>query len=601
MNNKNNFSHLLLKFWSHLHQKRHRQFGMVLVLMLISTLADVISLGAVFPFIGVLVAPEKILSYPLISDIAQFYEINSAKELVLPLTVVFASTAIVAGALRIFLLWISVRLAVSIGTDLSLDVYNRTLHQPYKVHVSRNSSGIISGITGKVNSVVSMVLLPMLTLLSSMFLLMGVTLTLFVIDPLVATIVTVGFGSVYGFISLFVRHRLKRNSELVAQEQTQVIKALQEGLGGIRDVLLDGTQKVYSNIYRKADYPLRRAQGNNTFIIGSPRFAIEALGIVLIVLLAYVLSLQIGGIIASLPLLGVIALGAQRLLPALQQCYSAWSTMVGNHASLEDVLVLLKQPLPKDTNQTLNEPLFCNKSIDFNNVSFRYSQGDPLVLNDINITIPSGVNVGIVGSTGSGKSTLLDLLMGLIEPSDGELLVDGKKINRKNLRAWQKTISHVPQNIFLTDASVSENIAFGVSPENIDLTRVKESAKLAQISEYIESCQERYNTVVGERGISLSGGQRQRLGIARALYKNANILVFDEATSALDNRTEKLVMNAIGSLERNLTVFFIAHRLTTVKECDVIIEMDDGKIIAQGTYDELLMSSPSFLNMVNAV
>lgn len=597
MNNKHKLSELLFRLWLKIKPRRRRQFILIMFLMLFGVFTEVISLGAVLPFISVLVDPELLFNHPFILPINNIFGINSSKDLVLPLTLVFIFTALIAGGMRILVLWVSTRLGGAIGTDLSFDVYNRTLHQPYHVHLARNSSKIISGITGKVNSVVSMVLLPVMTLLSSILLLIGVVSTLFVINPVIASISLVGFGGLYALITFFVRMRLISNSQLVAQEQTNVVKALQEGLGGIRDVLLDGVQHIYSNVYRRADYPLRRAQANNVFVIGSPRFAIEAIGIIFLVAIAYFLSLKPGGIIASLPMLGVMAFGAQRLLPALQQLYSAWSTIAGNHESLKDVLELLDQPLPQSIETKLSTPLRFEESVQFKNLSFYYISDAPLILSKINLNIPKGSSVGIVGSTGSGKSTLLDLLMGLIDPTEGDILVDGKKLTVETLSKWQKNIAHVPQAIFLTDASMAENIAFGVPLDKINFERVKRSAQIAQISEFIEESQEGYNTIVGERGVRLSGGQRQRIGIARSLYKDANILVFDEATSALDNSTEQLVIKGINQLEDNITTFFIAHRLSTIIACDIIIELKDGRVIAQGTYDELLETSPSFKDL----
>ena len=597
MDNKNKLPKLLSRLWTKVNLRRRRQFIIVLFLMLISALTEVISLGAVLPFIGVLVAPEQVYSHPIVLPIAQYFQIDSAKELVLPLTLIFISIALVAGAMRTFILWVSARLGGAIGTDLSFEVYNRTLYQPYSVHLKRNSSNIISGITGKVNSVVSMVLVPVMTLLSSTFLLIGVVSTLFAIDPFIASLSFAGFGGLYGLIMFSVRTRLVANSQLVAKEQTKVVKALQEGLGGIRDVLLDGAQHIYSNVYRQADYPLRRAQANNIFVIGFPRFTLEALGIIFLVVLAYFLSLEPGGINASLPVLGVLAFGAQRLLPALQQLYSSWSTIAGNHESLKDVLELLEQPLPDSNNNNAIIPLKFEQGIHFKNLSFRYANDEPLVLSGINLNIPKGSSVGIVGSTGSGKSTLLDLLMGLIEPIEGSICVDEKTITDQNLREWQNNIAHVPQNIFLTDASIAENIAFGIPLKEIDFERVKRSAQIAQIAKFILGSQEGYSTVVGERGVRLSGGQRQRIGIARSLYKDASILVFDEATSALDNATEELVIRAVNKIEEDLTTFFIAHRLTTIKDCDIVIELKDGKVVAQGTYTELLEQSSSFRGM----
>ncbi len=594
-------SNLLIRLWHHLTQRRQRQFVLLMGLMLISAFAEVVSLGAVLPFLGILVAPEHVFNHPIVADVALAWGITSADQLVLPLTVAFAAAALIAGAIRILLLWASTRLAVASGADLSIEVYRRTLYQPYRVHVARNSSEVISGITNKVNGVVFGVLLPLLTLVSSTVLLVAIMLALIAIDPMVASVAAVGFGASYALITWMSRRRLHRNSQRIAYEQTQVVKALQEGLGGIRDVLLDGTQPVYCDIYRHADHPLRRAQGSNVFISGSPRPAMEALGMVLIAALAYALSRQVGGIATALPVLGALALGAQRLLPALQQIYSAWASIAGSHASLADTIELLDQPLPTEVLQPAPAPLLFQKDIQFRGVRFRYTGDGPWVLDGLSLVIAKGARVGFVGSTGSGKSTTLDLLMGLLMPTEGELLVDGQPISGIRVRAWQQTIAHVPQSIYLADTTLAENIAFGVPPDTIDLDRVQQAARQAQIADFIESSPEGYQAYVGERGIRLSGGQRQRIGIARALYKQASVLVFDEATSALDNATEQTVMDAIEGLSSNLTILLIAHRLTTVRRCDTIVELEHGQVVAQGTYEQLLERSPSFRRMARAI
>lgn len=583
---------LLIRLWHHLSQRRQQQFGLLLGLMLVSAFAEVISLGSVLPFLGVLVAPDRVFGHPIVADMALALGITSADQLVLPLTVAFAAAALLAGAIRILYLWASTRIAFASGADLSIKVYRRTLYQPYQVHVARNSSMLLSGI-GKVNSVVFGVLLPFLTLVSSTVLMVAIILALLAIDPVVASVAAVGFGASYALITWMSRIRLHRNSQRIAHEQTQVVKALQEGLGGIRDVLLDGAQPVYCDIYRQADQPLRRAQGNNAFIGGSPRYIMEALGILLIAALAYALSRQIGGIATALPVLGALALGAQRLLPALQQIYSAWAAIAGNHASLSDTIALLDQPLPVELLQPAPAPLLVQNAIRFDEVRFRYTDVGPWILQGLSLTIPKGTKVGFIGSTGSGKSTTLDLLMGLLSPTEGALLVDGLPVNGSRLRAWQQNIAHVPQSIYLADATLAENIAFGVPPEAIDMDRVKLAARQAQIAEFIESSQEGYNAFVGERGIRLSGGQRQRIAIARALYKQASVLVFDEATSALDIATELSVMDIIYGLSKDFTILIIAHRLTTVRRCDTIVELENGKVMAQGTYEQLFDSSSS--------
>ncbi len=596
-----NLTNLYNRLWNHLARRRKRQFKLLIGLMLVSAFAEVVSLGAVLPFLGILVAPDKIFSYGMVSDVAQTWGITSPDQLVLPLTVIFASVSLAAGAIRMILLWASTRITFNTGADLGIEVYRRTLYQPYRVHVARNSSEVISGITNKVNAVVFGVLLPLLTLLSSTILLLAIMLALIAINPSMALAAAVSFGASYALITWICRRRVHRNSQRIAYEQTQVVKALQEGLGGIRDVLLDGTQPLYCDIYRRADQPLRRAQGNNIFIGGSPRYVMEALGMALIAALAYAFSRQTGGIATALPALGALALGAQRLLPALQQIYSAWTSIAGSYASLADVTELLDQPLSGEMLQPASPPLLFQKYIQFRGVRFRYTRDGPWVLDDLNLTIPKGSRIGFVGSTGSGKSTTLDLLMGLLMPTEGELLVDGQPTTGSSLRAWQRSIAHVPQDIYLADATLAENIAFGVRSEAIDLDRVREASRQAQIADFIESRPGGYQAFVGEQGIRLSGGQRQRIGIARALYKRASVLVFDEATSALDNATEQSVMDAIEGLSGDLTILLIAHRLSTVQRCDTIVELEHGNLVAQGTYNHLIECSPSFRKMVVSI
>ena len=587
---------LLLRLWRHLSKRRQLQFSTLLLLMLISTFAEIMSLGAVLPFLGILISPKKVFSNPAAHVFIEFLNIDTPHGLVLPLTLIFACLALLAGGCRLFLLWFSTRLAFASGADISMEVYRKTLYQPYQAHVSRNTSEVVSSIIHRVNGVVFWIILPLLTLISSAVLLVAVTAALVFIDPFVAIAAALGFGGSYVVITLMTRKRLLENGHCINEEQTRVIKALQEGLGGIRDVLLDGTQLFYCELYRQADRNLRRAYGDNNFIGGCPRPTMEALGMVLIAGLAYTLSQKDGGISNSLPVLGALALGAQRLLPALQQGYGSWASIVGGYAALADTVALLDSDETVVVNKDAADIVFV-KDIKFDGVSFRYTSTAPLVLNNLDFCIAKGSRVGLVGSTGSGKSTALDVLMGLLPPTDGVLKVDGVSIDSDVVMAWQKLIAHVPQNIYLADSTLAENIAFGIPLPEIDMQRVEAAAKQAQIAEFIANHPDGYSAQVGERGIRLSGGQRQRIGIARALYKRAQVLVLDEATSALDNLTEQDVMEAIQNLERDLTVIVVAHRLTTVRNCDVIYELQNGRLIASGSYADLLKSSQSFQQM----
>jgi len=581
----------LIILWRHLTKRRQKQFSLLLILMVVASLAEIISIGAVLPFLGVLTAPEQVYQHSLMQPVIQTLALTKPEQLILPLSILFISAALLAGVIRLTLLYAMTRLTFATGADLSINIYRRTLYQEYEVHVSRNSSEVINGIITKTTTVINGVLAPVLAFISSTILLIGIMGALFAINTTIALSASISFGLLYWLIIRYAKSHLEDHSKTIAVQSTQMIKSLQEGLGGIRDVLIDGTQQFYCKLYRKADLPLRRASGKNVFISGSPRYAMEAIGMALIAGLAYVMTQQEGGMVAAIPILGALALGAQKLLPVLQQIYSSYSQIKASKSSLEDVLNLLDQPLPEYVNQPLSKPISFVKEIKLNNLNFRYTEDSPWVLKNVNLSLKKGSRIGFMGVTGSGKSTLLDIIMGLLPPTEGGLIIDNQIINTQNRRAWQAHIAHVPQNVFLSDSTIEENIAFGIEKDLIDHQRVKKVAQKAQIKQLIEQWKDGYQTFVGERGVRLSGGQRQRIGIARALYKQANVLIFDEATSALDNETENAVMEAIEGLDKELTILIIAHRLTTLKGCDKIVKLGEKNAINILSYKEVLKLS----------
>jgi ATP-binding cassette, subfamily B, bacterial PglK len=584
-----NFIYLINSLWNNFSNRRKKQFSSLLILMLISSFAEVLSLGAILPFLAALSDPNYIYTHKYAQPLVQILDLTSPDQIILPMVSIFIGAVIFSGIIRVLLLYVMTKLSYAAGADISFEIYNRTLHQNYDVHISRNSSEIINSIIRKTDNVISGIISPILQFISSTFLFVSVLIALFSIDVLSALVSSIGFGTLYWLIVVKSRHRLKLNSQRIADESTKVIQSLQEGLGGIRDVLLDGNQKFYCNMYRKSDSPLRHAQGNNSFITGSPRFMMEALGMILIAGLAYFLTRTDGGITTAIPILGALALGAQRMLPALQQAYGSISTIRGSYASFQDVLKLLEQPFPNDTNNSNLTLISFDKKVSLKGISFRYTNKTPWILKDIDLEIIKGSSVGFIGHTGSGKSTLFDIIMGLLSSANGSIFIDDLLINVDNIHLWQKHIAHVPQSVFLSDGTISENIAFGYAEEEIDFDRVKKAAKQAQMSKFIEKMELQYQTKVGERGVKLSGGQRQRIGIARALYKEADVIIFDEATSALDNKTESEIINTINGLKSDLTILMIAHRLTTLKNCDKIIELENGNIKRVGTFKEIIL------------
>ncbi len=586
---------LLPRLWRRVPPVHKRQFALVFCLASVTAFAEVLTLGALYPFMVILVAPEKISSLEFMQRFLNLLPETSRGTLLWMLTATFTAAVLVATLLRMGLLLAQTAFVNRLGSAFSINIYRRTLHQPYRVHVARNSSEVISIIAGKVNGVVSSVLMPIITIASSLIMLLAVMVSLLAIQPLVALSMLGGFAVIYALVVISVKARLERDGRTVAEQQVLTLKALQEGLGGIRDILIDGTQEIFCKVYATADQKARRASASITFISNLPRSAIEGMGMILIATIACLLALatdEPGGVI---PVLGVVALGAQRLLPLVQSLYANWSTMRGHTLALDQVLSLLEQPILNEgrNDQIPPPPLPFSRSIELHGVSFRYQPDHPPVLSGLNLSIPKGSRLGVIGATGSGKSTLIDLLLGLLSPSDGRIEVDGQLLDEQHLNAWQQRVAHVPQSIFLADATIAENIAFGLPRHQIDMERVRQAARRAQIAATIEAMEKGYDTHIGERGVRLSGGQRQRIGIARAMYKRADVLVLDEATSALDNQTESMVMEAVEGLDDHLTIIMIAHRLTTLRGCNLLIEIDKGALRNRGSYEQFSQQQAS--------
>lgn len=572
--------YLMLGVYSHLKRRRKVQLIFLFLIMLVSGVAETLSLGLVVPFLAVLTDPDNLWKQEIVRIVAAHLEIKNASQLILPVSILFASTAVIAAIVRTTNLWLNNRLAAAIGSDLSCEAYMRTLYQPYSVHVQRNSSEIIASTTTMIARTVTS-FSAFLQLVTATIATIFLIVALAYIDFSVALGTVCLFSLIYALITHIVRSRLRINSVLISITTKQQVKALQEGLGSVRDVLLDGNQLRYVSIYSCADIPLRKLISNNQFLSAFPRYAVEAFGIVAIALFGGIQVLNRGSGAEIVPLLGVLALGAQRLLPAFQQMYRSWSVISGFSADIGGVLQLLNQPLP--ANKISPSALQFKESIHFENISFSYGHGRTPVLNNLDLVIRRGDRIGLVGSTGSGKSTMVDILMGLLPPSSGRITVDGFDLNLPTneniLLSWRAAIAHVPQSIYLTDSTIAENIAFGEPFERIDYDLVRHSASMAQLDSFISTTVDGYQTFVGEQGVRLSGGQRQRIGIARALYKRASVLVLDEATSALDGLTEKEVMKSIEGLNRTLTVIIIAHRLSTLQRCDRVIRLNGGVVV----------------------
>ena len=582
---------LFLQLGPFLGRERKKQLAVLLLLMLLSSFAEVLSIGALLPFLGILTSPATVFQSKYLQPLIQLMGITTAHQLLIFLCLVFAGAIVFANLLRFITLWLGTRLSFAIGFDLSLTVYRGLLYQSYSFHVARNSSELVS-LINSAGELINRVILPALNFISSSFMMVFILTALLVINWLASAIIFGGIGVLYIVMVYLTNQRLNKNGQKIAIESIVIAKTLTEGLGGIRDVLLDGTQEIYSNVHIDADRKLRRASGNNLIIATAPHYGIEAFGILIIIGVAYLLALEPKGLLSAIPVLGAIALGAQRLMPVLQKMYSTWSEMQGNRDSFRRVVQLLYQLKPPLPSRLQRSSIPFKDRIELANIAFRYGPELPWVIKNINLTLHKGVCYGLIGKTGSGKSTLIDLVMCLLEPTKGTIAIDDKIISSENASSWQAHIAHVPQSIFMSDTSILENIALGIPLGLIDQQRVDLAVKRAGLANFVEDLPEGIHTIIGEHGVRMSGGQRQRIGIARALYKDADVIIFDEATSALDSQTEEEVMNSIYSLggenDKKYTIILIAHRLSTLKKCHQIIEVGSGEITRIGTYQEII-------------
>lgn len=576
----------LSRFYHHLSRRRRLQLMALLLLMVITSLAEMVSVGSVFPFLAALGSAQKLLQAPGWQPLLGRLQIETPQQLVGALALGFIGAAGLSNGLRLLSLDMQNRVMAVVATDISTQVYYTTLYQPYRFHVGQNSSDLIQAITLDADRF-ALAVKQLLILIANILLAPALITTLLLINWQMAVGAALILGVAYYLIFRSREHLLRQNSRLISEAGQQKVKVVQEGLGGIRDVLLSHSQDYFGQAYYRQERLLRQKDVTNNFIGAFPTYVMEWVAMASIALLA--LGLGRGGDFSqAVPALGSLALGARRLLPSLQAIFSALVYFKGTEASLSRLLAALERPIDPLLQGAAMPPLGMARELRLEGVWFRYGPDSDWILRGLDLTITAKTTVALVGTTGSGKSTTADLILGLLEPQRGQLLVDGVPLTGERLRRWQGAIAHVPQQIYLSDASLAENIAFGIPTRAIDLAQVRRAAQLAQIAEFIEGLPAGYDTYVGERGIRLSGGQRQRIGIARALYKDASVIVFDEATSALDNATEQEVMAAIEGLSGDFTIILIAHRLSTVERCDLLVELDQGRVVAQGSHEQLL-------------
>lgn len=592
--------HDLRRLYHHLSRRYRIQLWVLMALMVVSSLAQMVSVAAIFPFLAALGNAQNLLQEPRFQLLFEVLRINTSQRLVLALAIGFIGTLVLANGSALLVLNMRHKLAGRIAASVSSQAYYASLHQPFNFYSRQHSSDLIQTLVTDVDQVSFSLLMSGFEFLSNAILAPFLIFTLVFISWQIAIGAALILGTSYFLIFKARQQILKQNGHLMTQAGQAKVQVIQEGVGGIRELLLDHSQAFFHQVYYQNESNLRLAFASNSIIASSPYLIIELIALSSIAILALSLGRE-GDFSQAVPVLGSLSLGAKRLLPALQTMFGSLANVQGARAALSRLLATLDRPIDPLSEQLLPPPVGMDRQLQFSGVWFRYGEDSDWVLRGLDLTILARTRVAFVGSTGSGKSTTADLLLGLLSPQKGQILVDGLPLEGQRLLQWQAAVAHVPQQIYLRDGTLAGNIAFGVPEQEIDFAQVRKAAKLAQIDQFIDSLPAGYDTYVGERGVRLSGGQRQRIGIARALYKNASIIVFDEATSALDNATEREVMAAIEALGGQFTVILIAHRLSTVERCDLVIELDQGRVVGQGRYEELLATSRSFQRMSGVV
>ncbi|CAK6687431.1 ABC transporter ATP-binding protein [Synechococcus sp. CBW1107] len=573
---------IIIAYFEQISRESQLKITALFFTMILNGLAEMISLGAVIPFIGVITSPERIKENLFLSNIVNNLSSKSNNEVVIIFTGLFILAVSISGALRLFNLWFTGRISAFVGAELGKVAYTKLIHQPYKYHLTNNSSESVSILSNHLARTVS-ALNAFLVLVTSIIISAGILLGLIIFEWKIAIIASIVILPIYFIVSRIVKMRLVSNSYNTTLNAEKIVKIIQEAIGGIRDVIIDGTQSYFIANFEQNDLRQRKLGAENVFLSSFPRYMLEIIGMILVAIMGMLLYINSDNpnSTATISTLGVIALASQRLLPSLQLSYQSWSEIKFSNSHLISVLDIIRMPAYKiKKNVGLSS---MEKSIVFKNVFFKYTDNSEFVFKDLNFRINNGESIGICGKSGYGKSTLIDLIIGLLKPNYGSIFIDEQLTDVDNYSdvpyLSPSSISHVPQNIYLADTTIAENIAFGIPFNKIDFEEIKCSAKKAQIHSFIETLPNKYNTFVGENGILLSGGQRQRIGIARALYKKTSLLILDEATSALDSETEKKIISTIQSDKSISTLIMIAHRLSTLEYCDKIMSVKSDKTV----------------------
>ncbi len=589
----------IVKLFACISVRRKIQILLLFFMQLTSAFLEVLSIGSIIPFLTALTDIDKLMRNPYIAAFVERAGISDPQQFIVISALIFSAGVVIGNIFRFLTLLMQQYLSAAIAVDLGKMLFSKNIHKPYPYFLKNNTSHLIGNTTNDLNGALG-ILYSFFSFVTQGLIALFVATGLLLYNPGIAVILSIIIVISYSLIMSLVNQRLRHNSRILSDSYRNMLNALQEAFGGIRYILMGRLQDHFTAQFTGADKWFRRKNAENSIILLAPRFFMESIGVIAISAITIQFTTEDKNIAEIIPLMGFLVFGCYRLLPAVQQIYSSISAMISLSVSLERVIEVISQPVEIEFTKPVDQSMQMEKSLQFENVYFDYREtGESWTIEDVSFTIQPKTTVALVGHTGSGKSTISDLILGLIQPQKGHIKIDGEPLDSANTGAWQAGISHVPQSIFLSDATIAENIAFGIPYNQIDMARIKKAAEMAQLDTFVQTLPEGYHEKTGERGVRLSGGQRQRIGIARALYQNPSLIVFDEATSALDNKTEQDVVLAIGALKQSLTIILIAHRLSTVKNADNILVFEKGRLLAQGTYEELL-KNPHFKELVQS-
>lgn len=584
-----------------LNKRQRKQFYILQVLVVLMAFTELLGIASIAPFMALVGDISLVEKEGIYSTLYQLSGFTNPMDFLFYVGVAVLFTLAFSTIISMFTVWRLSLFGAKVGVEIADQLYTHYMQQDWLFHAGGSSAQLTKQVSTEAIRVTNGIIQPLMHLNAKIVLAAFIALSILVYDSITAIFGLLLFMGAYFFLYRIVRKRLQVNGKNLSKVATERFRLMNEGFGGIKDVLLLNRHHDFIERFQKSGKIFAYAQGTNISISQVPRYFMELIAFgAMISLVLLLIKLHKGNLGAVLPILAVYALAAFKLLPALQQIYSSITQIKGNAAAFESIkndLTLSLKISQVLTDEIIEDHLSLKEKIILNNITFSYPNKLNPAISNLNMVIPVNSVVGIVGASGSGKSTTIDLLLGLLIPQHGEMYIDDVHITETNMRAWQNTIGFVPQSIYLSEGTIAENIAFGLPVQDINLDQVNNAIKLANLTELVNQLSDGVHTKVGERGVQLSGGQRQRIGIARALYHDAAVLVFDEATSALDGLTEKTIMEAIHDFSGKKTIIMIAHRLKTVRECDIIFMMEQGKIVDQGTYQQLLETNSKFKEM----